>query len=437
MQQHFSNLRRVAETTDEAVGDLSEILRPLGSFEHLFWLMDQSHPVHFAVTAEVEGDASPRAWRRALDRVQERHPLLRVSIDGAPGRAPAYRREEGTPIPLRIVEDDDPSSRWTVEVGEELATPFDTARAPLVRAVLIQGRRDAALILVAHHSVADGMSLAFAIRDTLRAIDGGALKRLPVPPPQDEILRGMLVQGGGPNEVEEAAPAGPASTLRQRNDARPKVQGLSLAETFTARLRDRARQERTTVHAALLAAVGVAGRMVSAPWRDIPVRLVSPVNTRPTLGVGEDCGVFVGAATSTFHPGVGELGATGFWDLARHAKSSVAFGQTQEGIAAVMSALQEIVGNCPDAATASESAATTFGREALLTNLGSLPFAGQFGALKLKALWGPSVLQGLEGEQTIGAATMGGALFLTYTSHTPHGGLLDAMQSVLIEACAA
>jgi hypothetical protein len=67
------------------VADLSLALRPLGSFEHLFWLIDQSHPVHFAVTAEVEGDISPRDWRQALNRVQDRHPLLNVSIEGANG----------------------------------------------------------------------------------------------------------------------------------------------------------------------------------------------------------------------------------------------------------------------------------------------------------------------------------------------------------------
>jgi hypothetical protein len=42
----------------------------------------------------------------------------------------------------------------------------------------------------------------------------------------------------------------------------------------------------------------------------------------------------------------------------------------------------------------------------------------------------------LEGEQTIGAATVGGTLSLLHTSHTPHAGLLEAMQSVLAEACA-
>jgi hypothetical protein len=388
MQQHFSNLRRVAETTDEAVGDLSEVVRPLGSLEHLFWLMDQSHPVHFAMTAEVEGDASPRAWRQALDRVQERHPLLRVSIDGAPGRTPEYRREEGSPIPLRIVEDDDPGSRWKIEVGEELATPFDPSKAPLARAVLIQGRRDAAFILVAHHAVADGMSLAFVIRDTLHAIAGSTLRRLPLRSSQDEILKGVLARSGETGGGEEqTAPAGPAMIRRQWDDARPKVQGLSLAPAFTARLRDRARRERTTVHAALMTALAVAGRRVSAAWQDC----VCP-------------------------------GAT--------------LALAQEGIAAVVSVLQQAVADAPDVATASEFAATVFVREGLITNLGSLPFPGQFGSLKLKAIWGPSVLSGLEGEQTIGAATVGGTLSLLHTSHTPHAGLLEAMQSVLAEACA-
>jgi hypothetical protein len=82
--QRYNTLQRL-EGIPRDVADLSLALRPLGSFEHLFWLIDQSHPVHFAVTAEVEGDISPRDWRQALDRVQDRHPLLNVSIEGANG----------------------------------------------------------------------------------------------------------------------------------------------------------------------------------------------------------------------------------------------------------------------------------------------------------------------------------------------------------------
>ena len=144
-------------------------VRALGSLEHLFWLLDQHRLVHFAVTALISGETSRRDWRRALDRLQKRHPILSVCIDGEPDSVPLFRQADATPIPLRIVEDE-PELRWEAEVGKELARPFNPSRAPLIRAALIQGARDAAFMLVAHHSIADGLSLAYAIRDTLDAL---------------------------------------------------------------------------------------------------------------------------------------------------------------------------------------------------------------------------------------------------------------------------
>jgi hypothetical protein len=137
-------------------------IRSLGSLEHLFWLLDQNRFAHFAVTALISGETSPRDWRRALDRLQKRHPILSVCIGGEPGSVPSFRRADAAPIPLRIVEDE-PDLRWEAEVETELATPFDPRQAPLIRAVLIHGARDAAFMLVAHHSIADGLSLAYAI----------------------------------------------------------------------------------------------------------------------------------------------------------------------------------------------------------------------------------------------------------------------------------
>jgi len=405
-------------------------IRALGSLEHLFWLMDQNRPVHFAVTAQVEGRTSPRDWRNALDRVQERHKLLSVRIEGSPGAAPRFRQMADAPIPLRIVEDD-PETRWKAEVGEELAMPFDPHGAPLVRAVLIQGIEDAAFTLVAHHAVADGVSVVYAIRDTLSALAGGTLAALPFSPSQDQMLDlDALPAPQGADEHGQDTPTSTPSTYRPRDNARPSVKGLRLRPALTASLRDRARLEGTTVHGALCAAFAIAGRQVSAAWRDIPVRIESPINIRPTLGVGEECGVFISAAPMVF-----EVGATGFWDLARHAKAGVAAGQARESVAAAISAVRQTVGGGLDVAAGSEFAAVAFAREGMMTNLGPLPFPSRFGALKLKALWGPAVLQGLEGEQTIGVATIDGSLYLTHTSHTPPAGLLEAMESVMAEAC--
>jgi hypothetical protein len=103
------------------------------------------------------------------------------------------------------------------------------------------------------------MSRAFARCNALHAMVGGALEKLSLPASQDPILRSMEIGNGMPREDEQAAPAGPASTMRQRGDARPHVQGLSFSKALTGKLRERAREERTTVHAALLAALGIAG----------------------------------------------------------------------------------------------------------------------------------------------------------------------------------
>jgi hypothetical protein len=121
------------------------------------------------------------------------------------------------------------------------------------------------------------------------------------------------------HEQPGGAPVGKPSTYRPLDDARPVVKGLRLPRGLTARLRDFARLEGTTVHGALCAAFVIAGRQVSAGWRDSALRILSPINIRLLLEVGESCGVFVNAATSTFD------GQTiGFWELARDAKAAIA-----------------------------------------------------------------------------------------------------------------
>jgi Condensation domain len=407
-----------------------DVIRSLGSLEHLFWLLDQHHFVHFAVTALISGETSPRDWRRALDRLQKRHPILSVCIDGEPDSAPLFRQAGAAPIPLRILEEE-PELRWEAEVGKELATPFNPSRAPLIRAVLIQGARDAAFMLVAHHSIADGLSLAYAIRDTFDALAGRSLPPLPWLPSQDDMMHRSDSLMDGQEQDQAGAPM-PAA-YRPHDNARPTVKGLRLSPGLTSSVRDRARQEGTTVHGALCAALVLASRELFAAWREIPLRIFSPFNARSLLDAGESCGVFLGATTSVF-----DRQAMDFWDIARDARIDVAANKTSEKIAAQLSQFRRVVGNGAEVATVAtvaEFVAKVFASEVLLTNLGSLSFDRQFGPVTLKAMFGPAVLTGFEGHQTIGVATVNGALCLLHTSHTPPKGLLEKIQSVLAQAC--
>jgi hypothetical protein len=124
-------------------------------------------------------------------------------------------------------------------------------------------------------------------------------------------------------EQDQAGTVMPA-VYRPHDTARPTVKGLRLSPGLTSSVRDRARQEGTTVHGALCAALVFASREGFAAWRDIPLRILSPINARPLLDAGESCGVFLGAATSVF-----DRQATDFWDIARDARVGVAANQTR------------------------------------------------------------------------------------------------------------
>src|SRR5258707_4126677 len=158
----------------------------------------------------------------------------------------------------------------------------------------------------------------------------------------------MMNGSDGLRDGQEQDQAGAAmpGIYRAHDNARAAVKGLRLSTGLTSSVRGRARQEGTTVHGALCAALVLASREVFAAWREIPLRILSPINARPLLGVGESCGVFLCATTSVF-----DRQAMDFLDIARDAGIGVAANQIGENIAAQLSAFRQVVGNGAEGAT--------------------------------------------------------------------------------------
>lgn len=67
----------------------------------------------------------------------------------------------------------------------------------------------------------------------------------------------------------------------------------------------------------------------------------------------------------------------------------------------------------------------------LISNLGVLNFSRNIGELTLESLWGPNVLIGTEGEQTIGVATINGNIHLIHTSYQSAPHLLEGAKKIL------
>jgi hypothetical protein len=418
------------ETVDASnVNPAEDYVRALGPLERLFWLLDQASSAHFSLVAEVEGTSAVADWRAAIDHVQRRHPFLSVCIDTDEGSDPYFRHIPDKRIPIRVVYADASQPQWLAELERELGTPFDPASAPLVRAVLLHEPDRAALILTGHHSIADALSLSFVIRDILLELSGTRLEPLGATPSVESLVDSIEVDGPA-GQAKETVRV-PPSVAHLRRGIRPHVRALALTAGLTARLRERARQEKTTVHGALSAAVAIAGTKAVADWKENGVRILSPVDVRKVVGAGESCGVFFGGVGVLLRAGA----QTDFWELARAARNGVADAQTAAGAKEFFAGLRQAVSPELNPETAWKVAEHGFAHDVLLSNLGDLRYGTSFGRFKLEAMWGPPVIGGMEGGITVGVATANGSLRLLQGSHAPAPFVLEEMERALTAAC--
>jgi hypothetical protein len=396
----------------------SDLLRPLGAFEELFCLFDQHFPTNGALAAQITGYTTVQQWRDALDAVQQRHPLLSACIDTTFNRVPHFRRVTGQCIPLRVVTS--PNARWQREIAEEVNEPFTPDQAPLFRAVLLHQETHCTFILSSHHAVCDGSSRIFLLRDILLALSGHALESLPLAASR-EILFGA--------QQRTSTDPGLPSFAAQRPRL-PYVEGIRLTPEQTSALQHRAREEGVTIHAAISAALTIAGRAIDESWRNNPLRIMSPAEIRDVLGLKDQCMVSFGGSEISIAPG----GSMTFWDLARFAKDGLSAVKSPENISRMIDLQSTAVSSNLTVEQAFQLKRNAFNAQVMFSNLGRLPYDSTFGSLKLETLWAPCALRGIEGEQTLGAVSVNSSLHLTHTSPTPIPGLLACMEEELRKA---
>ena len=152
----------------------------LGEMQRSLWLLHRIQPrspAYNLVSAfRVRGELEVARLEGALDRVVERHRLLRSTFrEGRGGVLQVVR--EGAPIAVEVV-DVEPGAGVTVAVAAA-REPFDLERGPLLRVGLIRERSgEPLLLLVLHHILADERSLGIFWGE-LAAAYAGQLPREP------------------------------------------------------------------------------------------------------------------------------------------------------------------------------------------------------------------------------------------------------------------
>jgi hypothetical protein len=409
------------------------MLRPLGAYEKLFWLLDQTRSVHFAMAAEIEGRVPVQKWEESLDALQQRHPMLSVCIRENSPLQPAFYRVEGRRIPLRVIQDEN-ESRLDRELEAELASPFDFSVAPLIRVVLIESATRSTIIIAIHHSIGDGISVSYLIRDLLQAASGKWLEPLSLPSSREALLEMAPatagIQGAGTDMKDLSLPPGTpgvSAEVYRVKEAPPKVRRFRLSAELTDKLLFRCRQEGTTIHGALCAAFVFAGTRQITGWQQRPVRLMSPVSIRKALAIQDDVGVYITTHRLTVDPN----GITSFWDLARLAKSQLAATGNRQAIQKHFERVQELADNGAGVLRMNEIRLEGFGNDLTLSNIGAVLYDARFGALRLESVWGPLVFSGIDEQYMAGVTTTNGSLSILLGSREPLGHLLETVSQVL------
>jgi amino acid adenylation domain-containing protein len=188
--------------------------RPLSFAQQRLWLIEQIEPghsfYHLPVAMRLTGPISTPVLERALDEVVSRHETLRttfVSLDGQPMQQIAAELHVVLDqVDLRDTPRVGREAEAAAVMSQETQRPFDLARGPLLRAMLLRlDDHDHTLLLTMHHIVSDGWSLGILQREIAACYDAFLAGRpSPLPPlpiqyadfavSQRERLRGRALE---------------------------------------------------------------------------------------------------------------------------------------------------------------------------------------------------------------------------------------------------
>jgi len=402
--------------------------RPLGAMEQLFWSWDQHRPNHFVLAAEIDGRLSSEQWRQALDSLQVRHPLLGARIVKEASGGARFVPEPQLRMPIRFATLCE--LPWQVQAKRELMQRFDMQTGPLCRITLLENARHTIVLFIAHHALLDGMGVCRLLDELMQLLCGKDLPHKPTVQAPELMLADecrLLPTPALPTNED-------VSYLRPLTDQPPHVETLTVEAEMTRQLVARCRGEGTTMHGLITAAVLVAGRSLQKEWCERPVRVATPVNIRGLDPSFEDAmGVFMNPARTIEDSPQNVY----IWQMAAALRNELLPYVGREGGLIGLNLLSSVAGPSLSVEGALNLLTSELPWDLLVTNLGRISFRGEHSALRVKALWGPMISSGLNGEQVIGVATLNDVLQLSYTTHQPISGLLTAIEQVLKQSLVA
>ena len=266
-----------------------------------------------AVIARIKGDVSEKMLINAIAKVQQRHPNLRVRIKEDPEHNPWFTSEGAKAILVEVVprESDD---HWIEVYKEACQIPFEFDERPAIKFILVQSPAISELIILCHHIICDGLSLAYLARDLMVHLgdQNREVEVLPDPVPIDResipsdvsmnaIVRFLINRINRKWEKDKIY--FDREDYREINEAywlnyTHQMLTVELSEAQTTELVERCRQEGITVNTALTTAFVGAQYSVQGdqPYHS-SIAIAGSTRDRLQRPVGEVMGFYAGGVT--------------------------------------------------------------------------------------------------------------------------------------------
>jgi len=252
---------------------------PLSFAQERLWFLDRLEPdspfYNLPMIFRVEGPLDGGVLRRTLAEIVRRHQALRTrfaSLRGRPVQVIESRQQLESPtVDLSALAEREAKVEFDRRARRETRRPFDLARGPLLRLSLFYfGPERHGLVFNLHHIAGDGWSLGILMKEVKAIYEAFAagrpspLDELPIQYPDFAVWQRKWLEGEGlESQLEywrERLEGAPPLLELPTDRPRPPMQtyrGSAVMRSFSPevsrRLAERAREEKTTVFALLLA----------------------------------------------------------------------------------------------------------------------------------------------------------------------------------------
>ena len=281
------------------------------------------------VVARIRGHVTESMVRDAVSKVRQRHPNLRVRIVDDENGNPWLTSEGAGKVPVETVSRES-GDHWIQVVRDSIQIPFEFDARPAIRFILLQSPAESDLLILCHHILCDGLSLAYLARDLMLHLGDPDREVEPLPDPVpvglDNIPEGLSANAVVKFFVKRMNKKWAAEkVVFDQEDYldlsaaywkhyQHQVLSVELSEAQTSALVERCRKEEVTVNSALTAAFAGAQTQVQGerPFHS-SISVAGSLRDQLPKPAGEVMGFYAGVAQPKYKYDI----SRGFWDNAR------------------------------------------------------------------------------------------------------------------------